>query len=261
MLLISSSLKRAQAIDLIKRGFSVVAFNPIGNAVAQITDDLFDFRNLTKELDCVVDYVKNKFQGSNIYLVGFSMGSSYGVKYLASKNGNEKIKGMVSISNPFNVFLASKNLGKTNSSYLTQQLLSKVQLNYQTLSKFVKKHNLDDYFNLEQLYASKSICEFNKHFTFNLIERVNKEQEEYFNHFSCHDDIQHLEKPVMFIQSSNDPISKKEFIPLDDIVKNINTIFVLTPGGAHVEYFVNLSAKRWYVDVVSNYIIHLENSQ
>lgn len=39
-------------------------------------------------------------------MIGFSLGSSYGTQYLA-QFPNNKIKGMVSISNPFDVFRAA----------------------------------------------------------------------------------------------------------------------------------------------------------
>ena len=253
---------KAQANGLLKQGFTVVAFNPVGNAIPQITSHLFDYRQLIDELDLVVDFITKKFDNRNIYLVGFSMGSSYGAKYISSERGHKKIKGMVCISNPFDLVKASFNLSSVNnyvySKYLTSQLIEKTIYNFETVTKFIEKHNIKD-FCLESLKKSETIFDYDKHYTFNLIERKNKCTETFYKHFSCHDDIKNIQRPVLFIQSNNDPISKPEYLPQDVILEKDNLMGVITPRGAHVEYFVGLYAKRWYVDVAVDYLLHLEN--
>lgn len=258
-----ASYIRAQASNLQKNKFITIAFNPVGNAIPQITPHLFDYRNLISELDHVVNFAAKKFPNSNIYLIGFSMGSSYGAKYLSTSEGHKKIKGMVCISNPFNLLKASVNLSEMKnyvySKFLTNQLINKTVFNLETLEKFVKKNDIKD-FCLEKLKKSSTIFDYDKFFTFKLIERGHENAGRFYQHFSCHEDIKDIERPVLFIQSGNDPISKVEFLPRQVILQKENLLAVVTPRGAHVEYFVNWNAKRWYVDVTRDYLLHLENN-
>lgn len=52
------------------------------------------------------------------------MGASLGMKYLASDKGKQNVKGMVSISNPWNVYKSASNLNRFRnciySKYLTK---------------------------------------------------------------------------------------------------------------------------------------------
>ena len=190
--------------------------------------------------------------------MGFSIGSSYGSKYL-SRNG-EKIKGMVCISNPFNVFEATLNLDNFKNiiygKYMTKLLIDKAFFNKESLFKFIKHNNIKD-FCFEKLKNSKNIFDFHHNFTFSLFERNHKDIEKIYENLNCDKDIKYIDKPVLFIQSKNDPISKIEFFPKNIIKSKDNLIGVITPRGAHVEYFVGVNTKRWYADVVSDYLLLL----
>ena len=57
----------------------MLSFNPKGVGVPNETLKLFDFWELMEELEFVINYVYQKFDQWDIYLVGFSLGSSYGI--------------------------------------------------------------------------------------------------------------------------------------------------------------------------------------
>jgi len=44
---------------------------------------MYDYRDLVEDLEYVLNYVYDKFDSPAIYFVGFSLGSSYGIKLLA----------------------------------------------------------------------------------------------------------------------------------------------------------------------------------
>ena len=94
--------------ELRDRGIRSVVFNPRGSIIAQKTRNLFNFESIYKDLDVIVSHINEKYPDSKVYLVGFSLGSSYGLRYL-SKN-QDKFNGMVCIANPFDVFKAAKSL-------------------------------------------------------------------------------------------------------------------------------------------------------
>ena len=248
---------KAQINGLRKEGFRVIAFNPIGNGIPQIGDRIFDYRDLEDELDIAVDHIKNRYKGANLYLLGFSLGASYGVKYVASK-GKGKIKGMVSISNPFDVKKAQGGLhdftNKIYGHFLTKRLIKKVLYNKETLLKHVKKDKID--FNLEKMIKSKTLDEFDENFTY----KLHPKNPDMFEKLSCLNFITKIDIPIMFINSKNDPLSDYRFVPKDDIKNNGNLFLVATPKGAHVEYFINLSSRRWNVRVAAKYLKLLEDN-
>ena len=78
---------------------------------------MYDFREIDKEINSIVNYVNNKYPSSNIYLVGFSFGASMAMKYIAL-NPNQKVKAVVSVANPWDVYKAAENLNsKKNFLY------------------------------------------------------------------------------------------------------------------------------------------------
>jgi predicted alpha/beta-fold hydrolase len=100
--------------EMRKSGMRSLVFNPRGSIIPQKTVNLFNFENIYDDLDFVLSHVERKYPNSNIYFVGFSLGSSYGMRFLADHQS--RIKGMVSIANPFDVFEAAKSLNSAKHS-------------------------------------------------------------------------------------------------------------------------------------------------
>ena len=91
--------------------YKVLGFNPKGTGIpVTVEHRLFDYRYLPEELEFVVDYVIEKYPNRNIYLAGFSLGSSYATRFLSRAHNKKKIKAFVSISNPFDVYKAAVEL-------------------------------------------------------------------------------------------------------------------------------------------------------
>lgn len=144
---------------------------------------------------------------------------------------------------------------------MTKLLIDKVVFNQESLFKFVEDNFVSD-FCLEKLKNSNNIFDFHDNFTFKLFERNQGNKgnniRNIYDDLNCSEDIFNIDKPVLFIQSKNDPISKIEFMPKDVIESKDNLLGIITPRGAHVEFFVGLNMKRWYTDVVSDYLLFLE---
>lgn len=114
---------------------------------------------------------------------------------------------MVSISNPFDVFKAATALNsKKNfiySKFLTNELVNKILYNKSSVDKKIKKENIG--IDFEALKKCNTTFEFDKEFTFKLVKE--NDSKEYYKTFSCHEDLENVDVPVLFIQSRNDPIS------------------------------------------------------
>lgn len=80
-----------------------------------------------------VDHIRNKYPMCKIYLVGFSMGASLGMKFLSTEKGKQSISGMVSVSNPWDVFKSAESLNSSRnriySRFLSKQLYKKALFN------------------------------------------------------------------------------------------------------------------------------------
>jgi len=60
-----------------------LSYNPKGAGIPCIKFKMYDYRDLVEDLEYVLNYVYDKYDSPAIYFVGFSLGSSYGIKLLA----------------------------------------------------------------------------------------------------------------------------------------------------------------------------------
>ena len=103
-----SNYVQNMAKSLASQGFRPVIFNVRGINLPQITENIFDYRYIKKDVHSVVQFIKKKHPGVNLYFAGFSLGSSIGPSYLAENPG--QIKAMACVANPFDVYKAAESL-------------------------------------------------------------------------------------------------------------------------------------------------------
>lgn len=223
----------------------MVVFNPRGNAIPQKTTHLFDYSKTVLDLKEVMGSLLARSPDTNFYFVGTSLGASIGVKYLAHHNHDRRIKGMVSIANPFNVYEAAANANSWKNiiygRFLTEKLVEKVLFNRQVIEQWLTENGRQVDF--DRLKKLNSTFEFDQEFTFRILDRVG-DSREYYQTFSCHKDVGAVEEPVLFLHSRNDPISSVNLIPFDQIRSKDNFLMALTPRGGHVEFFVGRDKRR-----------------
>lgn len=138
---------------LVKNGFNVVALNHVG------VKGLHDVRLMNfckqKYLDEVIRYSTERFSkevdGSNcdVFLFGYSLGGNHCLRYQGAASKNQKVgraepndcsgmvKGIVSVSNPFDVLSTSVKLQQTYFGLLD------IYLSYKLYS-FFKSYNFKD---------------------------------------------------------------------------------------------------------------------
>ena len=103
-----SNYVQNMAKSLASQGFRPAIFNVRGINLPQITENIFDYRYIKKDVHSVVQFIKKKHPGVNLYFAGFSLGSSIGTSYLAENPG--QIKAMACVANPFDVYKAAESL-------------------------------------------------------------------------------------------------------------------------------------------------------
>ena len=65
-------------------------------------------------MDFVVSHIEQQYPDARLYFVGFSLGSSYGARFLAGNQ--QRIRGMVCVANPFDVYKAGVSLNSYRNS-------------------------------------------------------------------------------------------------------------------------------------------------
>ena len=183
-------------------------FNPRGVEIPQKTTNLFDYSKNINDLQEVVEYLETEYPNNHFYFVGSSLGGALGVKYLANCNTKRRVKGMVSLANPFDVFGAATNANSFKNiiygNFLTSRLVHKVEFNKDSIDQWqIKMNKKIDY---QKVKNSITTFQFDKNFSF-LIHHTFGDSKSYYHSLSCHLDISKVEEPVLFIQSKNDPIS------------------------------------------------------
>lgn len=157
---------------------------------------------------------------ANCYLNGFSLGSSYALWYLSLRNQDKYIKGMISVSNPFDVYKAASNLNKPcnliYSKHLVTYLKEILIFNKRMVDKVTRKWKVKiDYDNID---FSSTTFEFDKYATFKIYKGIFHSSKHYYHTFSCHKHFHKVEVPVLFIHSKNDFLCKEYTIPKDVIL-------------------------------------------
>lgn len=193
---------------MVERGFDVVVFNPRGNAIPQITTHLFDYSKTIEDLHQILQGLFQKHPNRNMFFVGTSLGASIGIRYLSQFNEEGRVKGMVSIANPFDVYQAAANANKYRNlvygHHLTTQLIKKVFFNRESIEKWLSENGRS--IDFDRLKRLKSTFEFDKEVTFKMLHQHDNSRD-YYKLFSCTEDVANVRQPVLFLHSKNDPIS------------------------------------------------------
>ena len=185
-----------------------MVFNPRGVGVPQITSNVFDYSRVLEDLNCAMDHVYSRFPRSDFYMVGFSLGGSYGIQYLCHYKQKSKVKGMVSIGNPFDVYQAAASANSWRNiiygQFLTKKLFEKVEFNINAITERNRQDSLD--FSVERARRCHTTFCFDREFTFKFLDF--NDSKVYYKLFSCLSDVKDIDVPVLIINSKNDPISR-----------------------------------------------------
>lgn len=116
---------------------------------------------------------------------------------------------MVSVGNPYDVYLAASNANKFKNciygGFLTKKLTEKVIFNKKMIEEWARLNNHNfDYKKLQKTYQT---FEFDQLFTFKVVKHFDNSKD-YYRTFSCVEDVEKVDRPVLFIHSKNDPISR-----------------------------------------------------
>lgn len=206
-----------------------------------------------EDINIVCNYIKQFYTGK-ILLVGFSQGSNQVTKYLAEyknessfmfekredntklslncdviktkgKNKlNEVIMGVISVCNPFHPIKLEKIVSEIPifGKKAIETLVETFQDHLCKVLSHVK--------NIKEIVKGKTCYEITQNL-FNAKILKGKTCEKFMIYNACINFISKLNKPILFVNTVDDPIIPTEIIPLKEIEENENAGLVLLEGG------------------------------
>lgn len=178
------------------------------------------------DLDFVLKILFERYPNANFYLAGSSFGACIGIRYLTNFDHNKRIKGMYSLSNPFDIFKSANNLNTWSymlyGKFMTKNLVKKTNSNHKMIKEWEKENNID--LDFDNLFKVKSTFEYDEKFTFK-IHKNSDHRKYYYDTISCATFIDKIDVPVLFLHSRNDPICPFFLIELNlCLSKTLNKI-------------------------------------
>jgi uncharacterized protein len=185
------------------------------------------------DLKAVVEYAQEKHY-SEIYLVGFSMGGSLTVRYLAENKDilNPKVKSAVVASVPLDLLSSVKELDKAGKRFYQTRFLKKLYKKITTKSKMYPNHAIiypDNYWQ-----RIKNFADFDNAFTAPLHGYQNAT--DFYTRASVKPLLDNITVPLTIVQALNDPFLTAECLEINAFKDNLNLEFCLTKTGGHVGF-------------------------
>jgi uncharacterized protein len=176
----------------------------------------------SSDLEDLFDHIKQKIPKSNLYGVGFSLGSNILVKF-CGESKKEYFKALVAISNPFDLNTATKQLlhplhSKIYDTFFLRdrtKLFMNLDLEPHVLNSVKSTIDLD-----------KISIKFSGHSTV----------EEFYKDHSCVNFLDKIRVPLICLNSLDDPISHFQSIPFDVSKLNKNIVLAVTEKGGHLGF-------------------------
>lgn len=229
------------AILLMKKKFRVVVCTCRGCNGSKITSRRLYNGAQADDLKTIIDHVNKKYpKAKNKFLIGFSLGSmiacQYGIEY-------DDLDGIICISHTIHAYRGTQFLEKG----------IKRKLYYETMMNHLKKTALKSGFyteeEIKQIKKTKLFIEYD-----NIVTAKNmglKSALEYYDLLELGPKIDKFKVPIIFILGEDDPFSRPEWVPVDDIKKSKYVAFITTKEGGHVGFFQNCDTKITYSEEIS----------
>jgi predicted alpha/beta-fold hydrolase len=206
----------------------------------------------TPDLDLVINYALEKFDYQTVALAGFSMGGSMTLKYFGERGEDilPQIKKGIAFSVPCDLAACSDELSKPSKMFYTRRFLKKLN------KKILKKAKLmPEQISAEPIKNIRIFRDFDNAYSSQL--HGFRDAEDYYRQASSINYLQGIRKPVLLINSLNDPFLTLSCFP-KAIAENHRFLYLEMPlQGGHVgfqrlgqkETYAELRAKEWLSDL------------
>ena len=177
-----------------------------------------------------MEFLHESYSNYKMFAVGTSHGANLITKYLGTVGNETKLFGAVSVGNYFDLYSSSKKIGAFWDYMLAiilKMALGKQINEFQILPE--KLQILECQKALERkIIATK---DFDELFTRRLLGY--QSVDEYYKKFGCKEVLENIRKPLLCMQSLDDPICHFSEIPTEKSQVNENLIFYISKRGGH----------------------------
>ena len=193
------------------------------------------------DIQNILKYVKEKYQPSDVFMVGFSMGAYITAEYC---NLDGDITAGCCISHtyvPLEAIKILEDIPKNRKLYLPiivaklKHLVMKNQFISQEIKDKLKNvktlHEYDDIFTAQQAGVKDHI--------------------EYYQRVTLAPKIATMKCPMLFIGSDDDPFTSSKLMPIKECKESQNCAFVETKEGGHVTFAQGWDGKTTYAEKVA----------
>ncbi|XXQ31797.1 Serine aminopeptidase S33 domain-containing protein [Plasmodiophora brassicae] len=233
-----------------KRGFQCVLMNNRGCGGNVLHTAVSFNAARTSDVREVVKLIRTEFldESTPLFMIGFSMGGTVLIRYLAEGDCKGMVRGAVAISTNFNMDRTAAFMERPYSfgKHVVNRAFCKRLIQWFRVHEHVfRTHSQID---VELVYRCRTLREYDA-----LVNVPTSEFEsvaEYYAACSTDDKVGLVPVPLLCLQSADDPVCLAECIPVSAFQTNPHIILNIAPGGGHVGFLENarLNSSSWMED-------------
>ncbi len=208
--------------------------NPVVLPKQGFVDPLIDFK-------ITVDFLHKNYPNYRMFAAGTSHGANIMTRYFEAVKDETPFIGAVSIGNYFDLYASWTKSGafwRYAMVRIMQWALNKQKNEYSTLSDDLNKIEVQKALSRKII----STVDFDEYFSRRLMGY--NSVEEYYKKSGSKEGLENIRRPILFMQSLDDPICHYSEIPMEKSKANENLVFYITNRGGHcawVQGFFNPS--------------------
>ncbi len=211
-----------------QNGFDVVAWNYRGCSGEMNRQRRFYHSGATDDLNVVIDHAIDIKKYSEVFLLGFSLGGNITLKLMGEKKTRQEIKKAVAISVPMDLRTSCAKISQPGNWIYSRRFLKSLKL------KVITKAKLRNDLDVREIESIKTLKDFDDRFTAPI--HGFKDALDYYQKCSSINFLSGIDKPVLILNSLNDPFLSEECFP-EATVKHLDhvSLEILLRGG-HVGF-------------------------
>ncbi|KAJ1679694.1 hypothetical protein EV182_001526 [Spiromyces aspiralis] len=226
--------------------FRVVVANFRGCGQTKLTSARFYSGGYTDDIRYIIRLIHERFPTSQLFGIGFSLGSNVLVKYLGEESDQCLLSGAISVCNPFDFVKGAQNLGSPTffNKYVYQPNLTGAlkRLYFRNRDSVTGFESIIDE---EEIKKAKTLPEYDNAVTTKLFGFDSCW--DYYRDASSSQYIKRVRTPLLCVNALDDPISPAAAIPFDEIKDNPHVVLATTKYGGHLGWFTGTTSPMpWY---------------
>ena len=202
---------------------------------------------ISSDLKLVVDALAQRFPVRTFMAVGYSLGSSVLLKYLAEEGDSSRFQSAVAVSVPFELGQCSLRINEGFSRIYRDRFLKDMVTYIDEKKSHFQTQGWDDRLNalneLGDLSTIKTFHEYDEQVTAPL--HGYKSAEDYYQRCSPRNHLKSITTPTLILHASDDPFLFPHSIP-EASELSTSTTMELTQGGGHVGFVSHNGLKPVY---------------